>query len=80
MVIETNIVKADILSDRYGKIRLKLTDGRVLCGRSMGLEPASDANGDYPGYDELVLSPSDNPKRYMLIKDTDIVSVEPCTD
>lgn len=80
MVKETNIVRAELLSDRHGKIRLRLTDGRVLCGKSMGMVPASDIEGDYAGYDELVLSPNDNPHRYLYFKDTDIVSVEPCFD
>lgn len=80
MVKETNIVRAELLSDRHGRIKLRLTDGRILFGKSMGLVPASDTNGDYAGYDELVFSPSDNPDRYLYFKDTDIVSVEPCFD
>lgn len=42
MVDESMLIKADILSDEYGAIKLTLTDGRVFYGVSLGISPLRD--------------------------------------
>lgn len=49
MVDERMLIKADIMSDKYGKIKITTTDGRILIGTSWGINPCFNDDGDeYP--------------------------------
>ena len=70
-----NLIKAEIMSLEYKRIKITLTDGRVLIGQSWGIQPATDdETGDELDYDCLAFM-QDNGV-YDEINDEEIVSVE----
>ena len=46
------IVEAEILSDECKKIKITLTSGEVIIGRSTGIHPAFDDEGIHPAFDD----------------------------
>ena len=68
------IWKAEILSENRTKLRIELPNGEVVEGYSMGIELATDDEGEELDYEELVLE-VDFQKAYVRLKNEDIISV-----
>ena len=72
---ESMLGKADIMSDKYGKVKIKTTDGRVLVGVSWGIQPAIDnETGDELDFDCLVFKPDNELSEELL--NEEILSIE----
>lgn len=69
------IVEAEALSDGKTSLRLTLSNGQVIEGHSLGIEPAFDEKGEELDYDVLAFRSYD-PEVFFHLKDEDICKVE----
>lgn len=69
------IVEAEIMSEGKTKLRITLSNGNVIEGFSLGIEPAFDDEGEELDYDVLVFD-AYVPEAYFRLKDEEIDKVE----
>ena len=79
MFDETMLIKADILSSQYDKIKLFLKDGRVLVGVSLGIQPSRD-NKTGEELEENCIAIELTDGLYEELKNDEIISVEGVID
>ena len=72
------IIEAEIMSEGKNALRLYLSDGSIIEGFSLGIEPAFDEEGEELDYDVLVID-AYSPPAYYRLKDEDIISTERVT-
>lgn len=68
------IVEAEILSEGKTKLRITLSNGDIIEGYSMGIEPAFDDEGEELDYPVLVFD-AYAPEAYFRLKEEDIETV-----
>ena len=56
--------KAEMLTDRYGKVKMVLTNGEILIGKSLERRPWFEENGSYK-YDAICFV-TEGMKEYIL--------------
>ena len=61
------------MSDKYGNIKIKTTDGKTLIGSSWGINPCFDDDGNERNYNCLSFKLKDG--RYIELKNEDIKSI-----
>lgn len=53
---ETMLITAELMSDKYGKIKITTYDGRVIIGESWGIQPAHDEDNEELEYNCIVIN------------------------
>lgn len=69
------VYEVDILAEQRKKLRITLSNGDVIVGRSHGLVTAVDDEGEELDYDVIYFE-SENPTMHYTLKSEDIEKVE----
>ena len=69
------IIEAEIMSDEHKKIKITLTSGEVIVGRSRGIQPAFDDEGEELDYAVIHID-AEIPPAYYVLRDEDIEKIE----
>lgn len=71
----SKIVEAEVMSAGKTKLRITLSNGDVIEGYSLGIEPAFDDNGEELNYNILAFR-AYAPEAYFELRSEDIAKVE----